>query len=100
MTFKTASLIAMAAYSVIVHVSPLPGVLDPSAAAVMRALPALGFEGVSNAQIGKVITFDVESTDSESAREEVHMMCEQLLANPVIEVYSIDITPANETLSA
>lgn len=90
----------MAAYSVIVHVSPLPGVLDPSAAAVMRALPALGFDGVSNAQIGKVITFDVESQDSETARAEVEQMCQQLLANPVIEVYAVDITPAHEVANA
>lgn len=90
----------MALYSVIVHVSPLPGVLDPAAAAVMRALPALGFEGVTNTQIGKVITFDVESADSESARNEVEQMCDQLLANPVIEVYAIDITPAHEAVNA
>lgn len=90
----------MATFSVIVHVSPLPGVLDPSAAAVMRALPALGFDGVSNAQIGKVITFDVESDNETSARADVEKMCEQLLANPVIEVYSIDVTPAHESVSA
>ena len=90
----------MAAYSVIVHVSPLPGVLDPSAAAVMRALPALGFDGVSNAQIGKVITFDVESENEQSARDEVNQMCEQLLANPVIEVYSIDIAEKQAQVSA
>ncbi|MFN8015791.1 MAG: phosphoribosylformylglycinamidine synthase subunit PurS [Acidimicrobiia bacterium] len=90
----------MAAYSVIVHVSPLPGVLDPSAAAVMRALPALGFEGVSNAQIGKVITFDVESENEQSARDEVNQMCEQLLANPVIEIYSIDIAEKQSQVSA
>ncbi len=90
----------MAVYSVIVHVSPLPGVLDPSAAAVMRALPALGFDGVSNAQIGKIITFDVESNNIDSARAEVDEMCQHLLANPVIEIYSIDIAPANESVSA
>ncbi|HMS25026.1 MAG TPA: phosphoribosylformylglycinamidine synthase subunit PurS [Acidimicrobiia bacterium] len=90
----------MAQYSVVVHVSPLPGVLDPSAAAVMRALPALGFEGVTNAQMGKVITFDVESADQESARDEVEKMCEQLLANPVIEVFTIDIAPALEQVNA
>ena len=88
----------MAQYSAIVHVSPLPGVLDPSAAAVMRALPALGFDGVSNAQIGKVITFDVEASDQESARAEVDSMCKQLLANPVIEIYSIDIARLEESV--
>ena len=90
----------MAKYSVIVHVSPLPGVLDPSAAAVMRALPALGFEGVSNTQIGKVITFDVEATDHDVARAEVEQMCQQLLANPVIEIYSIDVVPVEQSVSA
>ena len=83
----------MAKYSVIVHV-------DPSAAAVMRALPALGFNGVSNAQIGKVITFDVDSNDIDSARAEVSEMCQHLLANPVIEIYSIDIAPAEKSVNA
>lgn len=90
----------MAVFEVIVHVSPLPGVLDPAAAAVMRALPALGFDGVSNAQIGKIITFDLESTNEQAAQEEVEKMCEQLLANPVIEVYSVSISPAPEMVSA
>lgn len=90
----------MAKFSVIVHISPLPGVLDPSAAAVMRALPALGFDGVTDTQIGKVITFDLVTADENSAQEEVDKMCKQLLANPVIEVYSIDISPAVEQVSA
>lgn len=84
----------MAQYSVTVHVSPLPGVLDPAAAATMRALPALGFDGVTNTQIGKHITFDLESASEQSAHDEVTKMCEQLLANPVIEVYSITINEA------
>lgn len=87
----------MAQYSVTVQVSPLPGVLDPAAAAVMRALPALGFDNVTNAQIGKTITFDLESDSEASAKEEVEKMCEQLLANPVIEVYSIEL---NEVVNA
>lgn len=82
----------MARYTVTVNVSPLPGVLDPAAAAVMRALPALGFEGVSNAQIGKKITFELEAVNETTANDEVSKMCEQLLANPVIEVYDVTIT--------
>lgn len=84
----------MAQYSVTVNVSPLPGVLDPAAAAVMRALPALGFEGVTNPQIGKTITFDLEAASESEAQAEVEKMCQQLLANPVIEVYSVTIKEA------
>lgn len=58
----------------------------------MRALPALGFDGVSNAQIGKKITFDLEAANEQAARDEVNQMCEQLLANPVIEVYEVSIS--------
>lgn len=90
----------MALYSITVGVSPLPGVLDPAAAAVMRALPALGFDNVTNAQIGKTITFNLESASDASAQTEVEKMCEQLLANPVIEVYSITIAPAKEAVNA
>ncbi len=82
----------MAQFKVTVNVSPLPGVLDPAAAAVMRALPALDFQGVSNAQIGKRITFDLQAQSKDEAQKEVEQMCEQLLANPVIEVYEINIS--------
>jgi phosphoribosylformylglycinamidine synthase len=90
----------VAGFKVTVNVSPLPGVLDPAAAAVMRALPALNFDGVSNAQIGKTINFDLEAASETEAREEVTKMCEALLANPVIEVYEIHIEPAHETVNA
>ena len=52
---------------------------------------------MTNAQVGKTITFDLESTNENSAKEEVEKMCEELLANPVIEVYSFDI---NESANA
>ena len=81
----------MANFNVKVQISSLPGVLDPTAAAILRALPALNFEGVTNAQVGKTITFDLEANSANSAEEEVTKMCEELLANPVIEVYSFEI---------
>jgi phosphoribosylformylglycinamidine synthase PurS subunit len=81
----------MANFNVKVQISALPGVLDPTAAAILRALPALNFQGVTNAQVGKTINFDLESKDEASAKAEVEKMCEELLANPVIEVYSFEI---------
>ncbi len=66
-----------------VLVRPKEGILDPQGQAVERALPALGFEGVSNVHIGRLIELDVENPD------ELREMCERLLANPLIEDYEI-----------
>jgi phosphoribosylformylglycinamidine synthase len=66
-----------------VLVRPKHGILDPQGQAVERALPALGFEGVRNVHIGRLIELDVE--DASRLPE----MCERLLANPLIEDYEI-----------
>jgi phosphoribosylformylglycinamidine synthase len=66
-----------------VLVRPKEGILDPQGQAVERALPALGFEGVSNVHIGRLIELDVD----DPAR--LPEMCEQLLTNPLIEEYEI-----------
>ena len=66
-----------------VLIRPKAGILDPQGQAVERALPALGFEGVRNVHVGRLIELDVE----DPAR--VGAMCEQLLANPLIEDYEI-----------
>jgi phosphoribosylformylglycinamidine synthase len=72
-----------------VLVRPKAGILDPQGQAVERALPALGFEGVANVHVGRLIELDVEDPDR------LEEMCEQLLANPLIEDYEIvlDGTP-------
>jgi phosphoribosylformylglycinamidine synthase subunit PurS len=64
-------------------VRPKAGILDPQGQAVERALPALGFLGVANVHVGRVIELDVE--DPAQLRD----MCERLLANPLIEEYEI-----------
>ena len=64
-------------------VRPKAGILDPQGIAVERALPALGFEGVANVHVGRLIELDV---DDESQLDE---MCRRLLANPLIEDYEI-----------
>lgn len=67
------------------------GVLDVQGEAVRRALGTLGFEGVEAVRQGKVIELDLAETDAEKARAAVTAMCEKLLANTVIEKYSIEL---------
>jgi len=59
---------------------------------VQRALPALGYDNVSDVSIGKTIRLVVDATDEAAARAQVEEMCERLLANPVIEAYEITIS--------
>jgi phosphoribosylformylglycinamidine synthase subunit PurS len=73
-----------------VHVTLKRGVLDPQGDAVRHALGSLGFEGVQDVRVGKVIELQLEETDAAAARDRVARMCEQLLANTVIENYSIE----------
>ncbi|MGB2756292.1 MAG: phosphoribosylformylglycinamidine synthase subunit PurS [Acidimicrobiia bacterium] len=84
----------MPTFSVRVDVSHLPGILDPQGAQVERALPALGFDGVSKVSIGKMIQLEVDAPSEAAARAEVESMCEKLLANPVIETFMIHINEA------
>jgi phosphoribosylformylglycinamidine synthase subunit PurS len=75
----------------LVHVRLKEGVLDPQGAAIGQALGQLGFEGVGEVRQGKLIELDLEATDRDTAAGEVEAMCTQLLANPVIETYSVTI---------
>lgn len=74
-----------------VYVMLKNGVLDPQGAAVQHALGALGFDGVSGVRQGKVIELDITATDAAAAKAKVEEMCEKLLANTVIENYSVEI---------
>ena len=67
------------------------GVLDPQGDAIRHALSGLGHKGVAGVRQGKVIELDLDAADAETARAEVTRMCEGLLANTVIEKYSIEI---------
>lgn len=71
-------------------VRPKAGILDPQGQAVERALPALGFEGVENVHVGRLIELDVPDPDPDRLGE----MCERLLANPLIEDYEIQLEGA------
>jgi phosphoribosylformylglycinamidine synthase subunit PurS len=74
-----------------VHVMLKDGVLDPQGEAVRHALGTLGFGGVSAVRQGKVIELDLAGTDRIAAEADVRAMCEKLLANTVIEKFSIEI---------
>jgi phosphoribosylformylglycinamidine synthase subunit PurS len=76
-----------------VHVRLKDGVLDPQGAAIGRALGQLGFAGVGEVRQGKMIELQLDDTDRAQAEARVRAMCERLLANPVIETYTISIDP-------
>ena len=69
-----------------VLIRPKEGILDPQGQAVERALPALGFEGVADVKVGRLIELEVEDPSR------VDAMCQKLLANPLIEDYEIVLT--------
>jgi phosphoribosylformylglycinamidine synthase len=73
-----------------VLVRPKHGILDPQGQAVESSLRQLGFS-VAEARIGRVVDLEVESSDPATARAEVERMCQQLLANPLIESYEIEL---------
>ena len=72
-------------FEALVEVRLRPGISDPQGATIERALPALGFDGVTNVRVGKSIRFHLEAPDKESAHRLTEAMTERLLANPVIE---------------
>ncbi len=73
-----------------VLVRPKQGILDPQGEAVETALEHLGFS-VSGARVGKVVDIEVEATDPAEARAQVEKMCEQLVANPLMESFEVEI---------
>ncbi len=71
-------------------VRPKSGILDPQGEAVETALEHLGFS-VAGARVGKVIDLEVEAADAAEAKAQVEKMCEQLLANPLMESYEVEV---------
>jgi phosphoribosylformylglycinamidine synthase len=72
-----------------VLIRPKAGILDPQGVAVERALPALGFAGVANVHVGRLVELDVED------ESQLDAMCRKLLANPLIEDYEIQAVTAS-----
>ena len=67
-----------------------PGIMDVQGAAVKRALAGLGFSELNDLRVGKVIDIDLNEPTPEDARARVGEMCQQLLANPILEDYTIE----------
>ena len=67
-----------------------PGIMDVQGAAVKRALAGLGFSELNDLRIGKVIEIDLDEPTPDGARARVGEMCRQLLANPILEDYTIE----------
>ncbi len=82
-------------FQVRIDVTHLPGVLDPAGATVARALPALGYDNVSQLSIAKTIRLELDAESHAAADAQVHEMCERLLANPVIEQYTVEIVESS-----
>ncbi len=80
-------------WRVAVTVLPKAGVNDPAGDSIRHGLEQLGYDGVESVRAGKVITLVVAAESDEAARESVRRMGDQLLANPVIETFTVDVEP-------
>ncbi len=78
-----------------VYITYKNGVLDPQGEAVKDALSSLGFQGVGDVRVGKYIEIEVEKSAPDEIRGEVEKMCQELLANPVIEDFRVEIPNGN-----
>ncbi len=74
-----------------VYITYKNGVLDPQGEAVKDALSSLGFQGVGDVRVGKYIEIEVNKSTPDEIRGEVEKMCQELLANPVIEDFRVEI---------
>jgi len=76
-----------------VFVTPRKGILDPQGRAVEGSLKSLGFNGVTSVHVGRYIVIEVDAPSKTAAEASVKQMCEQLLANPNIEDYRVEVDP-------
>ena len=75
-----------------VNVMLKPGIADPQGQTIERALPVLGYDGVGGVRVGKRIELRVDASDESDARAKLDAMCKQLLSNPVIESYEVELS--------
>lgn len=77
---------------VTVFVTPKKNVLDPQGAAVSHAMTSLGFAGLQNVRVGKVVEIEIEGEDAPDLRKSLDRICHDLLSNPVIEDYRYELS--------
>lgn len=75
-------------------ITPREGVLDTQGKAVEKTLTHLGYEGLSEVRVGRIVTMQLEAKDGDAAAEAVKNMCQDLLANDLIETYKISVREA------
>ena len=78
-------------YQAQIYVTLRPSVLDPAGTAVQSGLKHMGYENVEQIRIGKYVELTLNAANEEVAREQLDRICDQLLANPVIENYRFDL---------
>ncbi len=78
-------------YHARIYVTLRPSVLDPAGTAVQSGLAHMGYTDVESVRIGKYIEVNLSATDETAAHKQLDLMCDQLLANPVIENYRIEL---------
>lgn len=78
-------------YQARIYVTLRPSVLDPAGTAVQSGLKHMGYDNVSQVRIGKYVEVSLTAADEAAAREQIDRMCDQLLANPVIENYRFEL---------
>ncbi|MBI2884990.1 MAG: phosphoribosylformylglycinamidine synthase subunit PurS [Candidatus Omnitrophica bacterium] len=74
-----------------VSVTLKPSILDPQGTTIHQALESLGFKGVKRVRMGKLIEIELQGGSKAAAKKEVERMCQKLLANPIVEMYRIEI---------
>ncbi len=87
----------MSVWNVKAIIMPKPGVNDPQGEAIRGGLESLEFSGVREVRAGKQISLTIEAQSRDDAASAVKRMCDQLLANPVIETYSVTVDSVEET---
>jgi phosphoribosylformylglycinamidine synthase len=87
-------------YQARIYVTLRPSVLDPAGVAVESGLKQLGYEGVEQVRIGKYIELMLSAANEDKAREQLDRICDQLLANPVIENYRFDLVEVYAQMGA
>jgi len=85
-------------YQAQIYVTLRPSVLDPAGTAVKSGMEHMGYNNVEQVRIGKYIELKLSATDEEAARQHLDRMCDQILANPVIENYRFDLVEVSTVM--
>ncbi len=95
----TAAATSTATFRFAVNVTPKPGILDPQGRAVEQSLPHLGLTGVHDVRVGRRVELNVEAATEIEARAIVERLAGELLSNPLIEAYAVEILAATSSIS-